>query len=362
VLCGACSEGVSRSYDSEITFGYDDDGLPLNPTRRIWSEHQAETTLGEVHALSGSIHTTHANVEHPGRQKTYLVATYTGVLSRDDVKKEWFVPYHRSDTACDAQTHPLRADDLRQVDHAVQDAIEEAYEEGAGRAFFDDAPTVCGQRTVLRTAPWSSISRQDGISPDLAGRPSATSPHTDAGVTITLRGTKLGNLTSSPPQRLVHEGEDAEIFRPGHVDEFAVTCPDIGDLKTLEIKVDRNGKDWSSSMWKLDRVVVTCLQSHKGEEMGVSPRGEHVDKSVRTENSLQWHFVPPEKWIGPRPPSTLEQEKSLELKLRKCEDLQEEIDRLVSVCPRRILRCRRPSSGAPVPHLQSQHAANHALP
>ena len=61
MLCGACSEGVSRSYDSEITFGYDDDGLPLNPTRRIWSEHQAETTLGEVHALSGSIHTTHAN-------------------------------------------------------------------------------------------------------------------------------------------------------------------------------------------------------------------------------------------------------------------------------------------------------------
>ena len=324
VLCravGGRSEGVSRSYGSDYTYDYDDDdGLPLNPTRRIWSEH------GEVHALSCSaVHTTQANAKHPGRQKTYLVALYTGVLSTEDAQQEWFIPYQRCKRtgpyhtlACKAQTHPLRADDLHEVDHAVQDAIEKAHEQGAGVAFFDDAPKVYHQRT----APWSSMLHQDG----LEGGPSATSPHTDAGVTITLHGT-----TSSTPQRLVNPGEDAEIFLPGHVDEFAVTCPDIGDLKAIDIKVDRDGNDWSSSMWKLDRVVVTCLQSHKGEEMGESPRGEHVDISVRTANALQWHFVPAEKWIGPRPPSTLGREKNLETKLRDLEDLKKRITLLVSV-------------------------------
>eukprot|EP01043_Picozoa_sp_COSAG02_P031410 COSAG02_NODE_2049_length_10007_cov_226.930057_8_plen_316_part_00 len=307
---GERSEGVNRSYDSNYDYDYDDDdGLRLNPTRSIRSEH----------ALSGSIHTAH-NAQHPGRQKTYLVAMYTGVLSKEDAQQEWFIPYQLCQRS--GPYHTLACDAQTQVDHAVLDAIEKAHDRGAGVVFFDDAPTVANQRT----APWSSMLHQDG----LERGPSATSPHTDAGVTITLHGT-----TSSSPQTPVHSGGDAEIFHPGLVDEFVVTCPDIGDLQAIEIEVDREGNDWSSSMWKLDKVVVTCLQSHKGEEMSESPRGEHVDKSVRT-NSLQWHFVPAEKWIGPRPPSTLEQETNLEGKLRNLQNMEEQMEQLVSVCPRRL--------------------------
>ena len=299
--------------------------MPLNPTIRITSEHQGvDPALGEVHALSASVHTTHANVQHPDRRKTYLIATYTSVLSLDDVRQEWFVPYQLCDRdqPCDAQTYPLRADNLAQVDHVVQEAIEEAYEQGAGRVFFDDAPVVSGQRTD----PWSRPGDPD------RRKPSPTSPHTDAGVTITLHGTKMEN---SPPQRLVHEGEGAEIFRQGGIDEFAVTCQDIGDLTAVTVTVDRNGNDWSSSMWKLDKIVVTCLQSHKGGEHMGSPSGENVDKSIRTANSSQWHFVPAQQWIGPRPPSTRSEERDLREKLMELEYKEEEIEQLVSVCLRR---------------------------
>ena len=88
--------------------------------------------------------------------------------------------------------------------------------------------------------------------------------------------------------------------------------------------------DWSSSMWKVDRIVVTCLQSHERDELGVSPRGEHVDRSFTTKKSSQWHFVPREKWIGPRPASTKEQERRLADKMRDFADQQAQLERLVS--------------------------------
>lgn len=299
--------------------------MPLSPTMRIRSEHHGvDSVLGEVHVLSTSVHTTHANVEHPDRHTTYLIATYTSVLSLDDVREEWFVPYQLcGDQPCDAQTYPLRADNVSEVDHEVQEAIEVAYEQGAGRVFFDDAPVVYGQRTD----PWSRPGDPD------RRKPSPTSPHTDAGVTITLHGTKRQN---SPPQRLVREGDDAEIFRQGGIDEFAVTCQDMGDLTAVTVTVDRNGNDWSSSMWKLDKIVVICLQSHKGgEDMG-SPSGGSVDRSIKTANSSQWHFVPAQKWIGPHPPSTRSEEQDLKEKLMELEDREEKIEQLVSVCLGRL--------------------------
>lgn len=212
------------------------------------------------------MHTSHSRVGNPGRQKTYLIATYTGLLTEADINHEWFIPYVPSSgdsRVTDAQTEPL-------VDSKLQRMIAEKYQSWQAKEFFEEDP-------------------MGGPYPQ---EPSCTTPHTDAGVTVTLVGTK----GESGKQRLVHEGEDAEIFRPGHVDEFAVTCTDIGELTALIVQHDNNGSDWSSSRWKLDKIVVTCLQSQtefRDDDGGYwSPRGDHVEKSMTTWQSSQWHFVP----------------------------------------------------------------------
>lgn len=331
LCCSGRSTEVSRSYYDNYGAYADDkgDSVPLNPTIRIEPVNSDLHELGEVHALQGSVHTTHAAVMNPDRQKTYLIATYTSVLTKDDVGQDWFIPHHLSDQSCDAQTHPLREDGVGQINDEVQMAIEAAHKRGAGRVFFDDAPLIYTESSSTESAPWS----REGFGPRPG--PSPTSPHTDAGVTMMLHGTNM----DSDPQRLVHEGDDAEIFRPGHVDEFAVTCPDIGDLTALTVQVDTRGNDWSSCMWKLDKVVVTCLQSPKGEENGESPRGEHVAKSVATADSLQWYFVPPQKWIGSTPCSTARVENDLRTTLNKVEQKEQELEDLVNLCLRYSLTC-----------------------
>jgi hypothetical protein len=291
---------------------------PLNPTVRM-----SVSDLGEVHALKGTVHTSHAAVKNPDRQKTYLIATYTSVLDETDVDHEWFVPHQlRPDQVCDAQERPLRADS-GDVDHALIKTIDDAHAQGRGAVYFDHDPAIEG--TNVGSAPWSGYE---------VG-PSSTSPHTDAGVSIRLHGTKGEGGSERDPLRLVHEGEDAEIFRPGHCDEFCVTCPDIGDLQALTVTVDSNGRDWSSSMWKLDKVVVTCLQSHKGggDESGLgywSPRGDNVDKSMTTTESSQWHFVPRQQWLGCTPRSTAAEEAELRRQLMEEARLQQELEEVVS--------------------------------
>jgi hypothetical protein len=44
--------------------------------------------------------------------------------------------------------------------------------------------------------------------------------------------------------------------------------------------------DWSACRWKLDKLVVTCLQND-------SNKGDHAAASAHTTDSSQWHFVPP---------------------------------------------------------------------
>ena len=94
------------------------------------------------------------------------------------------------------------------------------------------------------------------------------------------------------------------IFQYDHVDEFGVTCSDLGDLSELRIWHANDGHDLQSSRWKLNKVIVTCLQNSKtASGIGYSHlhphgKGDHAIRSVKTSDSDQWHFLPHRKWLS----------------------------------------------------------------
>eukprot|EP01045_Picozoa_sp_COSAG04_P016867 COSAG04_NODE_1446_length_6714_cov_1.824339_1_plen_448_part_00 len=306
---------------------------PINPTTKV-----EENEHGEVHALQGSVHTTHSQRDNPGRQKTYLIATYTGVIEAEDVEQDWFIPSDpesrdKRGVDCPAQREPL-------VKPHVAVQIQRARAEGKGAFFFDESPADGAD-------PWKD-------------EPSATSTHTDAGVTVRL----IGTHGESDELVLVHEAgvNDSEmVFQPGGVDEFAVTCRDIGDLQELVIQHDNNGQDWSSSRWKLDKVVVTCLQSsrHRAGSGGVEEpsTGDHAETSAKTTGSMQWHFVPRPKWLGCTPGSTSDVERHLQMALhekRRLERLLEELEDDIDGYRDRLSDIRQTSVSADCRHRQAR--------
>jgi hypothetical protein len=237
------------------------EGSPMNPTE----SKGRDAVLGDVQGLLGAVHASHSHTDNPRRQKTYLIATYTGVLEEADIRQRWFVPRVGS---------PYQS--AAAVGARVAQQIVELADSGGG---YQNS-SVAG-----------------------------TSPHTDASVSIRL----IGSVADSGEQRLVHEGDDAEIFRPGHVDEFAITCTDIGDIEAIEVWHGNDGLDWNTSRWKLEKLIVTCLQSSltRGHR---SPggKGDYAETTSKTTDSAQWHFVPREHWLGCTPASTSD----LELKIR----------------------------------------------
>ena len=246
---------------------------------------------GDVHALEAAVHTAQSPRTSASRHTTYLIATYTGVLEEDDVKEDWFIPCDADrDTDTSPQEEPL-------VSAKVAQQIDEARREGKGAQFFDPDPRD-------GAGPWKE-------------KPSATSPQTDAEVKVRL----IGTSGSSGELQLAPEMSVYSVFQPDTVDEFAITCPDIGDLQEIEIMQGGNGHDWSSSRWKLEKIVVTCLQSHAD-----GGTGDHADLSAKAA-SAQWHFVLPvqSKWLGSAPES-LEAERALEEKLKEEQQLLERLE------------------------------------
>ena len=77
----------------------------------------------------------------------------------------------------------------------------------------------------------------DSVAGPWKEKPSATSPQTDAQVSVTL----IGDLDESGPHVLGAElargraglANDTPFFQAGAVDEFAVTCNDIGNACPL---------------------------------------------------------------------------------------------------------------------------------
>lgn len=114
-----------------------------------------------------------------------------------------------------------------------------------------------------------------------------------------------------PPEvRLIVEeldegfNEDHAIFQPGHVDEFAITASDLGDLYECRVWHQNDGVDMQSSRWKLDKIIVTCIQNHNS--VGASGyatlhphgKGDTAIRSVKTSDSDQWHFLAHGHWLS----------------------------------------------------------------
>ena len=185
---------------------------------------------GSSRAIHGAVHATHGDPTGAHRHKTYIIATYTAELEQDDID-EYFV------------FDPTNHDQQR-----------------AAKRF--------GVRLQGPThiPGWSDL---------------GSSPRTDASVWVELVGrisTATGHATVSTGRRLLarrgmrvgeeegYHGAGAPLFSPGHIDEFAITCEELGDIVQCKIGHANDGHDCNTSAWKVAKVVVTCIQHSKTKE------------------------------------------------------------------------------------------------
>ena len=108
-----------------------------------------------------------------------------------------------------------------------------------------------------------------------------TTPSTDAQPFICLHGEEKdsGNIP------LTIEG--GEGFLPGAVDDFTISCPRLGDIKSITIGHDNRGHDAQTSKWKVDQVLVTCMHTQRGRLSGLGDYAKHSGKGL----SQQWQFL-----------------------------------------------------------------------
>ena len=219
-------------------------GMDTMQDRSPHAHLEAKDSHGTAHGLHNAIHAAHRQHGHGGSVTTYLVATYTGIVTDDDKNEVWW------------------------------------------QAATEDGPV---------------------------------SSHTEAGVFITLMGSASKN-TRQLEQQLLHPGPEMKhIFQPGAVDEFVVTCPDLGNITGVKLRIEpHNESAWSRNLWKVEKVVVTCLQHAAGGTVRKKKKrwlsngccaseqtnkGDHAVQTQRNDSNQQWHFVcPPHKrWVGEIP-------------------------------------------------------------
>ena len=130
------------------------------------------------------------------------------------------------------------------------------------------------------------------VHPDM--RPSPTNAATCCSVKLRLRGV---NGDHDEPRRLYPAAENTVV-------EEAIVCQDLGALTEVELTLEDDPnfgpRDWSARRWKLEKVVITCIQHHAGAAAhlgGDLPKGDHVEKTSTTRDALQWHLHKPQ-WLG----------------------------------------------------------------
>lgn len=243
----------------------------MPPSRLSLSPVRASTATGgslaspTANPTSSPTMVVHSRVGCEDRRRTYILACYTGELDNADFAASWYIP---------------------------------------------PAPPT-----------------RPGLSPPKMRTAVPSSAQTDASVWVELYGRDPGS--SSGPQQLSAANNSpvpSVLFQPGHVNEFTIACQDLGDITRVRLWHDSDGRDWSSSRWKLDKVIITCIQHDAGyevrhaaagcfaareERQTLSTKGEHVRETRRTDNASQWHFVADNEnsWIGavPRDSSELAQ-------------------------------------------------------
>ena len=229
------SPGTSRarlSPPSQQPLPYTPVQLSSPSSRLTPSLSPATTAAGADQSVLGldlsgsSVHAVHAVLGKPGsraRQKTYLVATYTATLDSNDEQQDWFI--------ADDWPKPVQSG-LRQGQAATSPRTD---------------------ATV-----WIELGGSNGKSsgPRLLAR-GDDDPFLPGAI---RQESSRAWLISAPPAD--HESDGGEKFAAGSVDEFAISCDDLGDVTTCRVWHDNDGADWNTSRWKLAKVVVTCIQHH----------------------------------------------------------------------------------------------------
>lgn len=240
------SFNTSRPADTQYH-----DAVPHSPT---------EDKSGGGHGLQHTVHAAHAReLDAPGRHKTYIIATYTAQLSQEDVDQPWFVTCDENDD----QAHARQTLGLRFPPENRTESVE----------------------------VWGALGSQP--------RNHGSSSRTDAHIAIRLHGC----ADESGWRTLAQEGEgisehhsDVDVFAPGGVDEFAITCTDLGELRSIEVRQEGNGRDQNTSLWKISRIAITTTQ-HQATDKAAG-------QSVKTDDNPHWIFIPKpgEEWLGRTPP------------------------------------------------------------
>lgn len=234
------------------------------------------------------------------RRKAYLVATYTGQLDAEDAAASWFC-----------------YDDQDAVHQALAELLAPAQQQRL-RAVRDPPPEPgAGRRAPPAGATDEELEEMHGIA---NGWHTPTGPATSATVHVRL----IGSLGESGQHTLSHyqPSDGGGVFKPGSIDEFAISCEDLGDIHTLEVWHDNDGDDLQASRWKLDKIVITCIQS-----TGAGAKGDFAQETKKTKDSDQWHFVLG-NWLGCTPTDTTDTDEQLKEYELKIELLQIEVDKL----------------------------------
>ena len=391
--------------------------LVQKPSRR------ADGSESAILGLRSAVHASGAPVDDENRPKTYIVATYTDELSKDDEHERWFVPnppsrpdrqldpdeleihrkmglYTPTTAGTDASVyvelfgsrgssgelklshgqtlkdevqeqldnilgkvsrqpehayglrfegkttaltkeHMQRLDrvvllltrDYPQVKKVVVEGVLAPQEEDRDHPIHDRHPMYNREMTATKQIAYQRMKAvhdylRRAVDPSMVGESFSDDQDVQefAGRTFSSRLPMRLNTTLAekshkdframpedmrPPElRLIVEELTEEwnkhhaIFQPGHVDEFAITCNDLGDLHECKVWHKNDGVDMQSSRWKLDKVVVTCIQSHSS--VGASGyavlhphgKGDTAIRSVKTSDSDQWHFLAHGHWLS----------------------------------------------------------------
>jgi hypothetical protein len=241
--------------------------------------------LGQRRELDWSVAPSHRTFHSSQRDtrgsrslKTYLVATYTARLEQADVDEHFVFDPHQPDQVAAATRDGLQLGGAARIagwsdqgSSPRTDASVWVELHGRTRTGLGGATTSSGRRQLARrggarlsaaTAEWddhsvNAMSRE----PPHHGPPS-----------------REGGLNSVCVRARRAQGGGGSLFSPGHIDEFALTCEDLGDIQTCTIGHENDGLDSNTSAWKLEKVVVTCIQHSKDMNYAVAPISRPASK------------------------------------------------------------------------------------
>lgn len=274
-------------------------GVPRAPTTVTMDATSGRR--GEIDQAVRALEQAAGSGGSPRRRKAYLVATYTGTLVAEDLREKWFV-YDEQDSE-----HTELAAELQGTAEVIPLRDRTV---GVGASEEEEWEAAFAIRQGFHTA---------------------TTTGTDATVHIEMVGT-LGSSGVHSLNAYTPREERDGIFRAGSIDEFAISCTDLGDIYQLRIWHDNDGSDLQSSRWKLDKVVVTCIQSSTASH--ASGKGDFAHDTKKTSDSDQWHFVPQAHWLGCSPTDVtsydthiIEVEEQIRLKMAEITELRSEQDR-----------------------------------